>query len=126
MSRKVLVIEDNENNRVLVQFLLERAGCEVLSTDNGLLGLEMAATARPDIILMDIQMPEMDGYETAERLRRNSLTSGIPIVGISSYAMPDDRTKAFAHGFKGYLEKPINPETFAEQILGFMGIEGGG
>ena len=125
MNPKILVIEDNENNRVLTQFLLEKVGCEVVNAENGLRGLELAAQTKPNLILMDIQMPEMDGYETAERLRKNPSTAHIPIVGVSSYAMPDDRAKAMAKGFAGYLEKPINPEHFADQILKFLEPVGG-
>jgi CheY-like chemotaxis protein len=124
MHPRVLVIEDNENNRELARFLLEQAGCRVGMAENGRQGLEMAAQERPDIILMDIQMPEMDGYEAVARLRQDPATSAIPIVGVSSYAMPDDKEKAMALGFTAYIEKPIDPERFAEQVMAFL--RGGG
>jgi two-component system cell cycle response regulator DivK len=116
---KVLLVEDNENNRYLTQFLLERAGFTVVVAVNGRQALEMVSREMPDLIVMDIQMPEMDGYETAVRLKSNTASSHIPIVGVSSFAMAGDREKAIQAGFAGYLEKPINPETFGREIRQF-------
>jgi two-component system cell cycle response regulator DivK len=123
MHPRVLVIEDNENNRELARFLLEQAGCRVGMAENGRQGLEMAAQERPDIILMDIQMPEMDGYEAVARLRQDPATSAIPIVGVSSYAMPDDKEKAMASGSRVYRENPRSGEV-REQVMAFL--RGGG
>jgi two-component system, cell cycle response regulator DivK len=120
MKAKILLVEDNENNRYLAKFLLEREGLTVDTAENGFQAIEMAAREKPDLIVMDIQMPEMDGYETARRLKDNHDLSCIPVVGVSSYAMPGDREKAIRSGFTGYIEKPVNPETFGRDIMGYL------
>lgn len=125
MSPRILIIEDNENNRYLARFLLEQAGCDVETANNGVEGLARARAARFDLVVLDIQMPQMDGYETAVALRRDPASAGIPIVGVSSFAMAGDRAKALRLGFAGYIEKPIDPATFAAQIRGFIGGAGG-
>jgi two-component system, cell cycle response regulator DivK len=121
---KILLVEDNENNRYLEQFLLEREGFTIVTATNGSLALEIARIEKPDLIVMDIQMPEMDGYEVAKRLKSNSDLARIPIVGVSSYAMVGDREKAMNVGFVGYIEKPINPETFGQEIKHFLNKKG--
>jgi two-component system cell cycle response regulator DivK len=120
MKRRILLVEDNENNRYLAKFLLERDGFEVIVAVNGLECLDAVRKEKPELIVMDIQMPELDGYETAQRLRSDPACASIPIVGVSSFAMPADREKAMNAGFAGYIEKPINPLTFAQQIAGFL------
>lgn len=120
MRPRILIIEDNENNRYLARFLLEQAGCEVETATNGVEGLARARTARFDLVVLDIQMPEMDGYETALALRRDPASAEIPIVGVSSFAMAGDRDKALRLGFAGYIEKPIDPAAFAAQIRDFI------
>jgi two-component system cell cycle response regulator DivK len=119
--RKALLVEDNENNRYLLSLLLEAAEISVVVADNGYVALELARSERPDCVLLDIQMPEMDGYELAARLRADSELSGIPIIGVSSFAMPGDREKAFRLGFAGYIEKPVDPERFAGIVLSILG-----
>ncbi|HNY66745.1 MAG TPA: response regulator [Deltaproteobacteria bacterium] len=120
--KKILLVEDNENNRYLERFLLEREGLAVVTATNGAEALEAAAAENPDLIVMDIQMPEMDGYETARRLKGSPGLARIPIVGVSSYAMAGDREKAIGAGFAGYIEKPINPETFGSEIKRFLNM----
>jgi CheY-like chemotaxis protein len=117
---KILLVEDNENNRYLEGFLLEREGFTVVTAANGTEALEAATSESPDLIVMDIQMPEMDGYEVARKLKADPGLCRIPIVGVSSYAMAGDREKAIRAGFIGYIEKPINPETFGQEIRRFM------
>jgi two-component system, cell cycle response regulator DivK len=124
MKAKILLVEDNENNRYLAKFLLEREGLTVDTAENGFHAIEMAAKEKPDLIVMDIQMPEMDGYETARRLKSDPGLSHIPIVGVSSYAMPGDRDKAIRSGFTGYIEKPVNPETFGRDIMSYLNNRG--
>ncbi|HPI93231.1 MAG TPA: response regulator [Deltaproteobacteria bacterium] len=124
MKAKILLVEDNENNRYLAKFLLEREGFTVDTATNGALAIEMARREKPDLIVMDIQMPEMDGYETARRLKSDPDLHRIPVVGVSSYAMPGDRDKAIRSGFAGYIEKPVNPETFGRDIVSFLGDRG--
>lgn len=116
MKRKVLYIEDNEQNLYLVTFILEKHGYEVHAAQDGQDGIDKAAAVRPDLILLDIQLPRMDGYTVARRLRMNPDLSGIPIVAVTSYAMTGDREKALAAGCNGYIEKPINPDTFLQQV----------
>lgn len=116
MKSKILLIEDNEQNRYLATFLLERRGHVVVSAVDGPLGIEMAEDLRPDIILLDIQLPGMDGYAVAKALRTNPALKDTPIVAVTSYAMPGDREKALSSGCSGYMEKPIDPDTFADDI----------
>jgi len=116
MKTKILVIEDNEKNLYLTTFLLEGKGYEVAQARDGREGVEMAARIEPALILLDIQLPVMDGYVVAEELRRNPALADVPIVAVTSYAMAGDRERILAAGCEGYIEKPINPETFVVQI----------
>jgi two-component system cell cycle response regulator DivK len=116
MSKRVLVIEDNERNLYLVTYLLEREGFRVCSARDGNTGIQRAVEERPDLVILDIQLPQMDGYEVAKALRAVSELSTTPIVAVTSYAMPGDREKAMAVGCNGYLEKPIEPLTFVTEV----------
>jgi len=116
MSRAVLLIEDNEQNRYLVTFLLEQSGYQVTAFPDGARGIEAARTMTPALVLLDIQLPLMDGYAVARALRENAALRDTPIVAVTSYAMPGDREKALAAGCTGYIEKPINPETFVAEV----------
>jgi len=123
----ILYIEDNEQNYYLVNVLLNTRGCKVLWAQDGQEGIEKAVQSRPDLILLDIQLPVMDGYEVARRLRSNPELSKIPIVAVTSYAMSGDREKALSAGCNGYIEKPIDPDTFLAQIdKYFPGTDSGG
>jgi len=117
MKRKILYIEDNEQNLYLVRFILEKHGYEVAVAMDGREGIEKAAALLPDLILLDIQLPHMDGYAVARQLRSNPDLARIPIVAVTSYAMQGDREKALAAGCSGYIEKPINPDTFMQQVV---------
>jgi len=116
MTATVLLIEDNAQNRYLVTFLLERQGFRVVSAADGVRGIELARTFVPALILLDIQLPLMDGYAVARELRRNLSLRDTPIVAVTSYAMPGDREKALAAGCTGYIEKPIDPQTFVAEL----------
>jgi two-component system, cell cycle response regulator DivK len=116
MKPKVLIIEDNEQNLYLATFLLEKNGYEVAQAREGRTGIETAHRSLPDIILVDIQLPAMDGYEVTRALRQNPGLKEVPIVAVTSYAMPGDREKALSAGCTGYIEKPINPDTFIAEI----------
>ncbi|MEX2684279.1 MAG: response regulator [Candidatus Sigynarchaeota archaeon] len=120
MSAKILYIEDNEQNLYLVTFLLKTKGYEVLQAHEGQEGINMAVQERPDLILLDIQLPSMDGYTVARMLRTEAGLKKTPIVALTSYAMPGDREKALAAGCTGYIEKPINPDTFLTQITEYL------
>jgi two-component system cell cycle response regulator DivK len=119
--RKILVVEDNEQNLYLITFLLQNQGYEVVLAHSGLQAIEQAKIERPDLILLDIQLPEMDGYEATRKIRDIPEISHTPIVAVTSYAMVDDRTKALAAGCNGYMEKPIQPEVFAAEIGKYVG-----
>jgi CheY-like chemotaxis protein len=116
MKKKILCIEDNEQNLYLVKFILEKHGYEVVAAMDGQEGIDKAATVLPELILLDIQLPLMDGYAVARQLRTNPDLARIPIVAVTSYAMQGDREKAIAAGCSGYIEKPINPDTFIQQV----------
>ena len=116
MKKKILYIEDNEQNLYLVTFILEKSGYDVASATDGQEGIDLAATIKPDLILLDIQLPKMDGYAVARHLRANPALAEIPIVAVTSYAMAGDRDKALSAGCNGYIEKPINPDTFMQQV----------
>ncbi|MFY3383458.1 response regulator [Paracidovorax sp. MALMAid1276] len=117
----ILVIEDDEASRQLATYLLEAAGFQVLSADNGAAGLELALTAPHDLILCDLQMPIMNGYQVAQTLRSHPHWRAVPLVAVTAFSMPGDREKALDMGFDDHLSKPITPETFAQQIQGFLG-----
>jgi two-component system cell cycle response regulator DivK len=116
MKRSILVIEDNEQNRYLLTFLLEQSGYEVRAAADGASGIESARSSPPTLILLDIQLPTMDGYAVARALRQSEPLKAIPIVAVTSYAMPGDREQALEAGCDGYIEKPINPETFITEM----------
>jgi len=120
MSRTVLLIEDNEQNRYLATFLLEKHGHRVVCAPDGPAGIGLAQTLAPDLILLDIQLPGMDGYAVARALRALPGREATPIVAVTSYAMVGDREKALAAGCTGYIEKPINPDTFVAEIEAFL------
>ena len=120
MSAKMLLVEDNEANRYLATFLLENSGFTVVHAANGAEAVVAAQNEMPDLILMDIQMPEVDGYEAARRIKTEPHLAHIPIVAVTSYAMAGDRAKAAEIGFAGYIEKPIVTETFISEISRFL------
>ena len=116
MARDVLLIEDNAQNRYLATFLLERQGYRVRSEADGARGIAAARAHPPALILLDIQLPTMDGYTVARALRADASLRDIPIVAVTSHAMQGDRERALAAGCTGYIEKPIDPETFVAEI----------
>jgi len=120
MKTKILVIEDNEQNIYLVSFILEKYGYQVVQARNGAEGIEKAQQEKPDMVLLDIQLPVMNGYEVAQELRKGKELKTTPIIAITSYAMPGDREHALEAGCSGYIEKPINPDTFINQITGYF------
>lgn len=120
MKKTVLLIEDNAQNSYLTTFLLESQGFAVVSASDGASGIELAQQTLPDLILLDIQLPMMDGYEVARALRTIESLKLTPIVAVTSYAMVGDREKCLAAGCNGYIEKPINPETFVAEVSTFL------
>jgi CheY-like chemotaxis protein len=122
--RTVLLIEDNEQNRYLATFLLELNGYRVVAERDGPQGIETARSLRPDLILLDIQLPTMDGYAVASALRDIESLQQAPIVAVTSYAMAGDRERALAAGCNGYVEKPIDPDTFVSEIEAICAAHG--
>jgi CheY-like chemotaxis protein len=122
MKGKILVIEDNEQNLYLIRFILENGDYEVSSAMDGQEGIELAASLLPDLILLDIQLPLMDGYAVARKLRENPNLVDTPIVAVTSYAMPGDREKAMEAGCSGYIEKPIDPDMFEIQVGKYLSM----
>ena len=120
MKKKILIVEDNEQNLYLATFLLEQSGYEVISALNGLEAIERTRAEKPDLILMDIQLPEMNGYEATKKIKNIAEINHIPIVAVTSYAMAGDREKALAIGCVGYIEKPFDPETFVSEIEKYL------
>jgi CheY-like chemotaxis protein len=123
MTARILYIEDNEQNFYLVRFILAARGHEVIWARDGRTGVDTATGGRFDLILLDIQLPVMDGYAVARALRDDPEIHGTPVVALTSYAMAGDREKALGAGCAGYIEKPIDPATFAERIEGFLNHE---
>ncbi|MBK6726472.1 MAG: response regulator [Xanthomonadales bacterium] len=119
MKPMILLIEDNVQNRYLLTYLLEQHGYRVVSAVDGPSGVALFQTARPGLVLLDIQLPGMDGHAVARALRSLDPTRAVPIVAVTSYAMVGDREKCLEAGCDGYLEKPINPETFVAEISRF-------
>jgi CheY-like chemotaxis protein len=120
MNVRVLVVEDNPANLSLMEYLLRAFGYTVLTATDGAEGIELARREIPDVILMDLQMPKLTGFEAASRLKADPVLSSVPIVAVTAFAMVGDRDKILAHGFNGYIAKPIAPETFGDQVQAFV------
>lgn len=116
MGARVLIIEDNPANRELMTYLLTAFGHSVLGAEDGRQGLEAARRERPDLIVCDVQLPDLDGFEVARRLQADAGLRSIPLVAVTALAMVGDRDRVLAAGFDGYVAKPINPETFVRQM----------
>ena len=120
MGGTVLIIEDNEQNLYMMRFLLEHHGFVVVTAADGQAGIEEAVRLRPDAILLDLQLPDMDGYAVAARLRAHPQLAATPVIAVTSYAMVGDRERILAAGANGYIEKPIDPERFVDQIRAYL------
>ena len=114
--KKILIVEDNEQNMYLMQYMLEKTGYLVIGVRTGGEGIASAVKEKPDLILMDIQLPDTDGLEVTRMIRASEADDKIPIIAVTSFAMAGDREKALAAGCTGYIEKPINPETFLNEV----------
>ncbi len=117
---KILIVDDNEKNRKLLKVILLENGYETIDAENGRKGIEMAKENIPDLILMDIQMPVMDGIQAVKILRSDETTKLIPIIALTSYAMKGDREKFLDKGFDAYIPKPIDIDRFIEVIKEIM------
>ncbi len=112
----VLLVEDNLDNRDMMQFLLERAGYVVSTADTGVEALAIAHREKPDIILMDLSMPEMDGWTAAQEIRKDPLLAKVPLIAVTAHTLPGDRRRALESGFDSYISKPINVRMFDSMV----------
>ena len=120
MSKRILVVEDTEDNRRIIRDLLTNFGYELIEAADGAEGVSMAQTHRPDLILMDIQLPQMDGYEATRRIRTIPELAQVPIIAVTSYALSGDEAKTRAAGCDGYVAKPFSPRQLLAKIRQFL------
>jgi two-component system, cell cycle response regulator DivK len=120
MTHVILVVEDNERNLKLLRDVLEYAGYDVRTARTAEDGITLAVSEPPDLVLMDLQLPGIDGMEALRRLRASPLTAGIPVVAVTAQAMKHDRERALEAGFDGYVEKPISVRVFPDQVRRFL------
>jgi two-component system, cell cycle response regulator DivK len=119
-ERLILIVEDNEKNLKLVRDVLQFEGYDVMEARSAEEGVPLATERPPDLVLMDVQLPGMDGVEALRRLRRISATASIPVVAVTAFAMKDDRARLLDAGFNGYLEKPISARALGDQVREFL------
>ena len=120
MSKKILVVEDQDDNRHLLRRLLTRAGYEMIEATSGEDGVALAEAHRPDLILMDVQLPELDGYEATRRIKANPALRSIPIIAVTSYALSGDDATALAAGCDAYVAKPFSPLELLTTIRSYL------
>ena len=120
MSKRILMVEDTEDNRQIVRDLIATTEYELIEAADGAAGVAAAAAHRPDLILMDIQLPVMDGYEATRRIKSDPALQHIPIIAVTSYALSGDEAKALAAGCDGYVAKPFSPRELLEKIHQFL------
>jgi CheY-like chemotaxis protein len=116
MTARILIVEDNAANLELVEYLLKAGGHRTLAATDGAEGVRMAREQLPDLVICDLQMPVLNGYEALQQLRGDPALRAIPVIAVTAFSMPGDREKVVQAGFDGYLTKPIDPETFLQQI----------
>ena len=122
---RILIVEDNMDNYELVRFILERAGYDVFLAVNGRDGVDAARLQQPDMILMDLGMPEMDGWNAAQKLKADELTKSIPLYALTAYTLPNERKRALQACCDGYVSKPIHMNGFLDVIEGVFTAKGG-
>ena len=120
MSKCTLIVEDHADNRRILHDLFANAGYELIEAESGEEALSALATSRPDLILMDIQLPVMDGYEATRRIRADPETKGIPIIAVTSYALAGDEAKALATGCNAYVSKPYSPRALLAKVREYL------
>jgi two-component system, cell cycle response regulator DivK len=121
MTKRILIVEDTEDNRQILRDLLTAAGYELLEAVDGAAGVAMAAKHKPDLVLMDIQLPLVDGYEATRRIKADPTLQHIPIVAVTSYALSGDEDKARAAGCDGYIAKPFSPRQLLAKVRELLG-----
>src|SRR3954471_3941349 len=120
MTKRILVVEDQEDNRQILRDLLSNVGYEMIEAEDGVQAVEQATKHRPDLILMDIQLPLMDGYEATRRIKANPLLNAIPIIVVTSYALSGDEEKARAAGCDAYFSKPFSPRQLLAKVREYL------
>ena len=120
MSKRILVVEDQEDNRQILRDLLGNAGYELIEAEDGEEAIAAVAKRRPDLILMDIQLPVMDGYDATRRIRTNPDLKSVPIIAVTSYALTGDEDKALAAGCNGYVSKPYSPRDLLAKVRSYL------
>jgi two-component system cell cycle response regulator DivK len=123
-AQRILVVEDNERNLKLIRDVLQFAGYEIVEATSGEQGVALAQDCEPDLVLMDLQLPQMNGTEALRLLRESPRTRDVPVVAVTAFAMREDRERAFGAGFDGYLQKPISVRALPEQVRGFLAGKG--
>ena len=118
--KKILIVEDNEKNMKLVRDILRHQGHTTLEAVNGLDGVRLAEREHPDLVLMDIQLPDIDGIEALGRIRKDVSLDAIPVLAVSASVMPDDQQKIISSGFDAFITKPINLKQFVETVQRFL------
>ena len=120
MAKRILIVEDQEDNRIIMRDVLSSAGYDLIEAVNGEDGVKLAHSERPDLILMDIQLPNIDGYEATRRIRGSSVLKSIPIIAVTSYALSGDQAKARAAGCDGYVSKPFSPRELLARVREYL------
>lgn len=120
MGARILVVEDDSQNLYLVTYLLENAGYEVVAARDGEEAVSMAQNAGPDLILMDMLLPRLDGYEATRQIRQLPAGAEVPIVALTAYSMKGDRAKVIETGCDGYIPKPIEPSSFVREVEAYL------
>lgn len=121
VGQTILLVEDNEDNRIIYSTVLRHQGYDVVEAFNGVQAIALARSASPDLVLMDISLPEMDGWEATRILRQDPTTRGIPIIALTAHALAEDRERATAAGFSSYLAKPIEPRAVVAEVRRWLG-----
>ena len=123
MTKRILVVEDQQDNRIILRRLLSSAGYDLIEAVNGEDGVALALSTRPDLILMDIQLPVMDGYEATRRIKSNAELKSIPVIAVTSYALSGDEAKARAAGCDAYVAKPFSPRQLLAKVREYLPTE---
>jgi two-component system cell cycle response regulator DivK len=120
MTKRILMVEDTEDNRQIVRDLIASVGYDLIEAEDGAAGIAMASEHRPDLILMDIQLPVLDGYEATRRIKADPALSHIPVIAVTSYALSGDEAKTRAAGCDGYVAKPFSPRQLLQKVREYL------
>lgn len=122
MGKKILVVEDDAQNSYLIRFILEKSGYTVVAVGDGAQAVEAASAESPDLILMDMLLPKMSGYDATRAIKADPDTADVTVIALTAYSMKGDRERILEAGCDGYISKPIDPETFVSQMEEFMPV----